>query len=91
MIVCAELLGDQLIRSGSSVGANYVEAAAGSSKKDFTNSLTHSLKSANESKFWLALLRDTNRGDKKELDYLLNEIIEIAKIFGSSIKTLKNK
>jgi len=53
--------------------------------------LTHSLKSANESKFWLALLRDTNRGNKEEINRLLKEIIEIANIFGSSIKTLKKK
>lgn len=82
---------DQLIRSGTSLGANYVEAIAGSSKKDFTNFLCHSLKSANESKFWLALLRDSNKGDKAEINELLKELIEIANILGSSIKTLKNK
>ena len=63
---------NQLIRSGTSIGANYVEAIAGSSKKDFTNFLTHSLKSANESKFWLALLRDADKGNKDEINELLN-------------------
>ena len=82
---------DQLIRSGTSVGANYIEAIAGSSKKDFTNFLTHSLKSANESKFWLALLRDSNKGDKDEINILLEELIEIANILGSSIRTLKGR
>jgi len=82
---------DQLIRSGTSVGANYIEAIAGSSKKDFANYLSHSLKSANESKFWLALLRDTNKGNKKEIENLLKELTEISNILGSSIKTLKKK
>jgi four helix bundle protein len=82
---------DQLIRSGTSIGANYVEAIAGSSKKDFTNYLTHSLKSANESKFWLALLRGTNKGDKQEINELLKELIEIANILAKSIKTLRGK
>ena len=82
---------DQLIRSGTSIGANYVEAIAGSSKKDFTNFLSHSLKSANESKFWLALLRDSDKGSKSEINELLKELIEIANILGSSIRTLKGK
>ena len=80
---------DQLLRCGTSIGSNYVEAIAGSSKKDFTNFLTHSLKSANESKFWLALLRDTNKGDKETINHLLLELIEISKIIGSSVRTLK--
>ena len=82
---------DQLIRSGTSIGANYVEAIAGSSEKDFTNFLSHSLKSANESKFWLALLRDSNKGDKNKINELLEELIEIANLLGSSVRTLRNK
>jgi len=82
---------NQLLRSGTSIGANYVEAIAGSSKKDFTNFLTHSLKSANESKFWLALLRDTHKGKKNTINSLLRELKEISKILGSSVKTLKTK
>jgi len=47
------------------------------------------LKSANESKVWLALLRDTNKGDKKELNWLMNELIEVSNILASSIITMK--
>ena len=54
----SKIIGAQLIRSGTSIGANYIEAQAASSRKDFVNFLHHSLKSANESKFWIALLRD---------------------------------
>lgn len=82
---------NQLIRSGTSIGANYIEAIAGSSKKEFTNFLNHALKSANESKFWLALLRDTNKGDNNEINKLLKELIEIANILASSIRTLRGK
>ena len=47
----------QLLRSATIIGANIIEAQAGSTKKDFTNFFNYSLKSANESKFWLGLLR----------------------------------
>jgi len=88
--VC-RIIGDQLLRSGTSVLANYVESSAASSKKDFINFFTYSLKSANESKMWLTLLRDTAKGDKIELEWLLKELIEIANVLGSSILTLKGR
>ena len=88
--VC-QIIAKQLLRSGTSILANYIEANSASSKKDFINFFTHSLKSANESKVWLCLLRDTNKGDKKELEWLLNELIEIANVLASSILTLKGK
>jgi len=85
------IMGNQLLRSGTSILANYIEANSSSSRKDFINFFTHSLKSANESKVWLCLLRDTNKGDKKELEWLLEELIEIVNIIASSILTLKGK
>jgi len=87
----SNVLGKQLLRSGTSILANYIEANSASSKKDFINFFTHSLKSANESKIWLALLRDTDKGDKNELERLLKESIETANILASSILTLKGK
>jgi len=84
-------LGDQLLRSGTSITANYVEGLAASSKKDFTNYFSISLKSANESKLWLALLRDSKRVKPKDAEWLLNELNEIANIFASSILTLKGR
>ena len=88
--VC-NVMGKQLLRSGTSVLANYIEANSASSKKDFINYFTHSLKSANESKVWLALLRDTNKGNKDKLKWLLQELVEIANVLASSILTLKGK
>jgi len=89
--VTGSVIGKQLLRSGTSVLANYVEAQSASSKKDFTNFFNHSLKSANESKVWLSLLRDTKKGDSKELEWLLKELIEISKILATSLLTLKGK
>ena len=87
----SDVMGKQLLRSGTSVLANYIEANSASSKKDFINFFTHSLKSANESKVWLTLLRDTDKGEKQELEWLLTELIEIANVIASSILTLKGK
>jgi four helix bundle protein len=85
------LIAQQLLRSATSIGANIVEAQASSSKKEFTNFLHHSLKSANESKFWLALLRDSGKAKKEAADRLLAETKELANILASSILTLKGK
>lgn len=87
----SETIGRQLVRSGTSVLANYVEANSASSKKDFTNFFTHSLKSANESKVWITLLRDTGKGESNELGWLLQELTEIANVLATSILTLKGK
>lgn len=82
-------IGDQLLRSGTSVIGNYIEGQSSSSKKDFTNFFNHSLKSANESKLWFAILRDSKRA--KNINWFLQELNEYSKIFASSILTLKNK
>ncbi len=81
----------QLLRSATSVGANIIEAQAGSTKRDFTNFFNHALKSANESKFWLGLLRDTRKASENKINELLQETTELANILGSSILTLKGK
>ena len=84
-------LGDQLLRSGTSVLANYVEGQSASSKKEFTNYFNISLKPANESKVWFALLRDSNRAKPEEVEWFLSELSEISNILASSILTLKGK
>jgi len=87
----SQIFAKQILRSGTSIGANYIEAQASSSKKDFINFFHHSLKSANETKFWLAILRDTNKSDNKEAEELLKELAEISNILGASLITLKGK
>lgn len=86
-----EVISKQLLRCATSIGANIIEAQAGSSKKDFTNFLSHALKSANESKFWLGLIRDSKKCNTDESNVLLKETNEIANILGASIATLKGK
>lgn len=81
----------QLLRSATNIGANIVEAQAGSSKKDFTNFFSYALKSANESKFWLGLLRDSGKMDKDTVNKLLGETNELANILASSVLTLRGK
>jgi four helix bundle protein len=84
-------MGDQLLRSGTSIVANFAEGQAASSKKEYTQYFYYSLKSANESKLWLGLLRDSKRAKPDETNKLLAELDEIANIFASSILTLKGK
>jgi four helix bundle protein len=83
-------IGNQLMRSGTSIGANIVEAQASSSKKDFTKFIIISLKSANESLFWLRLLKDSGKVGLV-IDPLITETHEIANILGASVLTLKGK
>jgi len=87
----SEVLGKQVLRSGTSVAANLIEAKSASSKKDYINFYQHSLKSANETKLWLALIRDTNKEIRVEAEKIIEETIELANILASSILTMKNK
>lgn len=92
-IVVREII-SQLMRSGTSIGANYFEAQGASSKKDYQNYFNHSLKSANESKFWLNVLYDSRLIPEKYVDdsrWLLQETKELANIFASSILTMKGQ
>jgi four helix bundle protein len=85
------ILGDQLLRSGTSILGNYIEGQAASSKKDFIKYFEISLKTANESKVWLAILRDRNKISRDKVEWFIDELNEISNIFGSSILTLKGK
>lgn len=86
-----QIISKQLLKSSTSIGANIIEAQAGSTKRDFANFFNHALKSANESKFWLGLLRDSGKADKEITEKLLKETTEIANILGSSLLTLRGK
>ena len=80
-------LADQLIRSGTSIGANASEAVIGSSKKDFINKMNISLKEAYETRYWLIILLKTDYlNDHK---YLLNQIDELIRILVKIVKTAK--
>ncbi len=85
------IITDQLVRAATSIGANIIEAQAASSKKDFIKFSQIALKSANETKYWLCLLRDATKANKKKIILLLEEANEIANILGASLLTLKGK
>lgn len=84
------ILSKQLLRSGTSVGANIEEAIGGQSRKDFFAKLTISYKEARETKYWIRLLTDTNYLTKEESLPLLNDIEELLRIIGSIQNTIKN-
>lgn len=85
------IISKQLLRSTTSIGANIIEAQAGSTKKDFTNFFNYALKSASESRFWLGLMRDSDKVEKEKANKLLQETTELANILGASIITLRGK
>jgi len=82
---------DQLIRCSSSVGANVVEAKSSHSQKDYIKYFEIALKSANETKYWLAIILELKPEFKIKTSVLINENIEIANIIASSVITMKNK
>jgi four helix bundle protein len=85
------IINGQLIRSATSVGANLVEAKASSSRLEFKKFYEIALKSANETRYWLELLRDTNKSETETISGLLSEITEIANMLGAGVIKLKNK
>ncbi len=76
---------DQIIRSAGSVGANYREANDALGKKDFLMRMRISRKEAKETEFWLQLIITANPSYEKKVVALLNEVIELKKIFSAII------
>lgn len=82
---------NQILRSGTSIGANISESQAAASKTDFRNKLRISLKEAYETEFWLKLFYNTEILEKKEFESLLQNCIELIKLLTSIIKNTKLK
>lgn len=87
--VSSRIIIDQLIRSTTSIEANIVESKYSPTKKDFIHFHYYSLKSANETLYWLCLLRDLNVVSIEEIEPLLKETEEIIKILFTILKKLK--
>ena len=85
------VLSRQLLKSGTSIGANLEEAIGGQSRKDFLSKISIAYKEARETKFWLRLLRDSNSMDSAHSDELLYQVEEILRIIGSIQRTTKSK
>jgi len=85
------IISDQVLRSGTSIGANLVEGTASSSRLEFKKFHEIALKSANETKYWLGLLRDSGKGNSEETEKLLKEVNEISNMIASGVMKLKAK
>ena len=87
----AWIIADQLIRAATSIGANLIEAGSSSSRLEFKKFYEIALKSANETKYWLGLLRDAKLADEKTINFLLAEVTEIANMLAAGVLRLKGK
>ena len=86
-----EILGKQLLRSSTSIGANYREANESLTKKDFIHCAVICKKEAKETKFWLDLLFETNPSLQNRMLKLQEETIELIKIFSTMVKNAQEK
>ena len=84
------VISKQLLRSGTSIGANVRESYNAQSKADFINKLHIALKEADETAYWLELLYESDIINKQYFDSLYGELKEIIALLTASIKTLKN-
>ena len=99
VLLCRELkksgvepaLINQLLRCGTSVGANIHEAQYAQGTKDFISKLEIALKECNESEYWLALLQDTDSISAEVFSFFQKRCIELRRMLVSSVNTLKNK
>ena len=82
---------NQLLRCGTSVGANVHEAKYAQGTKDFISKLEIALKECNESEYWLELLYETDSVSKEDFDKFQKICIELRRMLVSSVTTLKNK
>ena len=85
------VLSKQLLRSGTSIGANIAESECASSESDFVNKLYIALKECNESLYWLRLLYKTEYIAKERYNSLYRDCSEIKRILTSSVKTIRER
>jgi len=83
------VLSKQILRSGTAIGALVREAEFGQSKADFRSKMSIALKEANETDYWLNLLKDTNYLNEKMFQSFSNDCLELIKILVATVKTTK--
>jgi four helix bundle protein len=84
-------LSNQLIRSGTSIGANIEESQNCGSKKEFIHTLTVSLKEARETEYWLRIINEVKLADQGLINSLLQEVNELIRILTTIVKKAKMK
>ncbi len=83
-------IGRQILRSGTSIGANVAEAQQAQSQADFLTKMNIALKECTETKYWLRLLKATDKLTEHEVQYIFDECVEIEKILYAIVRTTKN-
>ncbi len=84
------VLSKQLLRSGTSIGANIAEANGAISKADFRNKMSITYKESLETQYWLSLLKNTNYINQQSFDSINQDVIEVSKMLCSIVKNSKN-
>lgn len=85
------VLAKQVLRSGTSIGANVHEAVYGQSRRDFTGKMSIALKEAVETEYWLGLLVETGYLSNEQYESVKADISEIAKLLTSIVKTMRSE
>ena len=85
------VLSKQILRSGTAIGALVREAEFGQSRADFTSKMSIALKEANETDYWLNLLKDTNFLNEKMFQSISKDCLELIKLLVATVKTAKSE
>ena len=85
------IMSKQILKSGTSIGANYCEAVCAESPQDFIHKVSISIKEANETSFWLDLLHDSNYLDNERYTLMSRQVEELYKMLNSSAITVKQR
>ncbi|MGA7826360.1 MAG: four helix bundle protein [Geobacteraceae bacterium] len=92
LVTCNEyVISRQVLKSGTSIGANVEEALAGQSRADFLSKMSIASKEARETNYWLRLLRDSNLCDNEVFHEILAESERILKMLAAIVKTTKTR
>lgn len=86
-----QVLSKQIVRCGTSIGANIEEASGAQSDNDFIAKLHISLKEAKETHYWLRLLRDTDYITQEQAESMIEDVNEIITLLTKSLKTIKTR
>ena len=85
------IMSKQILKSGTSIGANYCEALGAESPMDFIHKVAISLKEANETYYWLDLLSSSNNISKEKYEELSTQVQELYKMLNASVYTIKQR
>ena len=85
----SQAIGRQVLRSGTSIGANVEEAIGASSKRDFANKMAIATKEARETHYWLRLIKDSQMVSAERIEPLIQEALEIKKILSKTVSTTR--